>query len=473
MNAQFRDEREDVAQLRVPPQAIEAEQNVLGGLMLAPDALWRVMNLLSAEDFYRESHRLIWQAITELADKRQPFDVVTVGDWFTAKGLGEIVGNGADIYEMATNTWSAANIMAYAEIVRDKAVMRRLIDVGTAIVDNGFKPEGRDPAELLADAQQALIGMQPKQRGGLQPAKDSLGDWFDDLQRRYELGDKLTGMPTPWMEVNKATHGLQKGELILIAARPSMGKSIAGMNQALFTALRGNHTAVFSLEMGKRQIHRRNVASLGDVPHDWLLAPQEGEDSYWDRVNLALQRIKGAQLSIDDTSDLTISQLMARARMLHMKQPIELLVVDHIHDFKINAKEARFEYGKIAQGLKTLGKEFDCPVVALAQLNRGLSERKDKRPTLSDLRESGELEQKGDLIIFLHREDYYDKETHLKGVVEWMIAKGRDIEAGKTVHLRNDYAHMALRDWDGPFPFAPVQSSGAAKRADRWNITDK
>jgi len=467
MSAVMHDDRDNVSTLRVPPQAVEAEQNVLGGLMLAPEALWRVMNILSGEDFYRADHRLIWQAITELADRRQPFDAVTLGDWFESQGLAEQVQGGAYLIQLASSTWSAANIAAYAEIVRDKATLRRLIEVGTGIVNDGFQPEGRDTADLLADAQHALIAMQPKQRGGLQPAKDSLRDWFDDLQRRYEAGDVVTGLPTPWCEFNKATHGLQKGELILIPARPSMGKSIAGMNIGLFTAMRGHHTAVFSLEMGKRQIHRRNVSSLSNVPHDWLLAPVDGQDEYWSRVQNAISDLKRASLSVDDTSDLTIAQLVARARMLHMKHPIELLVVDHIHDFKINAKEARFEYGKIAQGLKTLAKEFDCPVVALAQLNRNLGTRADKRPNMTDLRESGELEQKADLIAFLHREDYYDQNTHLKGVVEVIIAKGRDIEAGKTVYLRNDYAHMALRDWEGAIP-APIFPAKASRRADRW-----
>lgn len=455
-----------VEQLRVPPQSIEAEQAVLGGLMLAPKALWRVADLLTAEDFYRRDHQLIFRAISELADKKQPFDAVTLGDWFEAQGLSEQVGHGGYLIELANTTPSAANIVAYAEIVHDKALLRQLIDVGTGIVNDGFQPEGRDTADILADAQSAIVQMQPKQRGGLQAAGDSLTDWFEDLQRRYEAGDRLTGMPTPWAEVNKHTHGLQPGELCLLAARPSMGKSIAGMNLALFAALRNKRTAVFSLEMTRRQVHRRNIASLSNVPHDWLLAPHDGEDTYWDRVALAIEQIKPAKLYVDETSDLTIGQVMARARLLHMQEPIELLVVDHIHDFKIKADQARFEYGRIAQGLKTLAKEFNCPVVALAQLNRNLNSRADKRPNMADLRESGELEQKGDLILFLHREDYYDKDTYLRGVVEMIVAKGRDIEAGKTITLRNDYAHMALRDWEGSVPIAPPSSK--SKTADRW-----
>lgn len=450
---------DDLDTLRTPPQSLEAERAVLGGVMVDHKALHRVADLLDAADFYQDSHRAIWKAIEDLTERRQPYDAVTVAATLEAKGADREACS--YVIDLARGTFTTANVVAYAKIVADKALLRRVIDFGGELVNSGFNPDGRDTADILAEAQQGMIGMQPKQRGGLEPAKDSLGDWYQDLQARYERGDALTGMPTPWSDLNKRTHGLQKGELILLAARPSMGKSVAGMNLALFTALRGNNTAVFSLEMGKRQIHRRNIASLANIPHDWLLAPNDDGEDYWPAMNAALSRIKQAPLHIDDTADLTIGQVMARARMLHLKQPLELIVVDHVHDFKIKASEARFEYGRIAQGLKTLAKEFDCPVVALAQLNRNVNGRGDKRPNLADLRESGELEQKGDLIVFLHREDYYDKACPNPGVVEMLIAKGRDIEAGVTVYLQNDYAHMALRDQrDG---FQPIQAAPQRK----------
>ena len=453
-------------QVRIPPQSIEAEQSVLGGLMLAPTTLWKVTDRLTAADFYRRDHQHIFQAILALADKQQPYDAVTLGDWFESQGLAEQVAGGAYLIELASTTPSAANIVAYAEIVAGKAMQRRLIEAGTEIIADGFDPQGRDVAEVLADAQSRIVELQPKQRGGLQRAGDSLGEWYTDLQRRYDAGDRMTGMPTPWHEINIATHGLQSGELTLIAARPSMGKSVMCLQLATFGALRGKRVAFFSLEMTRAQIHRRNIAALSSVPHDWLLAPHDGED-HWGAMASAIRELKGASLYVDDTSDLTIAQVMARARMLHLQEPVDLLVIDHIHDFKIRADQARFEYGRIAQGIKTLAKEFNCPAVGLAQLNRNVTARADKTPTLSDLRESGELEQKGDLILFLHREDYYDANA-MPGVVKVIIAKGRDIEAGKTIHLRNDYAHMALRDWEGPPPVAPAQSAQARKRADRW-----
>lgn len=447
--------------LRVPPSSAQAEAAVLGGLMIAPKALPIVQDLLSADDFYRADHKAIYRAILALSDARKPFDAVTVMDWFGANG-GQV--EGGYLIDLATTTPSAANVKAYAQIVADKALLRRMIDAGEAIVGDGYVPGGRDTADLLADAQSAIVALQPKQRGGLRLVSDGFSRFAEDLQRRFENGSHVTGLPTPWHELNKATHGLQPSELGILAARPSMGKSICGGQIAAFSALRGKRVAFFSLEMSEDQINRRNMSALESIPHDWLLAPSPDAD-YTHAVRDAMARLRGIPLYVDDTADLTIGQVMARCRMQQLREPLDLIVVDHIHDFKINAKEARFEYGKVAQGLKTIAKEFKVPVLALAQLNRNISGRSDKRPNMMDLRESGELEAKADLIMFLHREDYYDKETHLKGVVELIIAKGRDIEAGKTVYLQNDYAHMALRDWDGPIPQAP---SMAKKKTDRW-----
>lgn len=453
MAALYRPEREDsrVEQLRMAPQSVQAEQNVLGGLMLVNDKLDDVSDWLAVEDFYRRDHQLIYRAILEQAEKRKPFDAVTLSDWFIAQGLAEHVADGQYLIDLASTVFTAANVVAYAEIVAERARLRKLIEIGTEAVNAGFEPAGRETAAIIDEAQARFLELQPRQRGGLVRASDSLGAWYEDLARRYESGDRMTGLPTPWHAVNEATHGLQPGELTLIAARPSMGKSIAGGNLSLFTALRGKRVALFSLEMSRTQCSRRNIASLGNVPHDWLLAPHDAGD-YWAQVTAALTQIKPAPLYIDDTPSLTIRQFEARAKRMHRREPIDLIVVDHIHDFAIDAKLARFEYGRIAQSIKNLAKEWNIPAVALAQLNRQVTNRGDKRPTLGDLRESGELEQKGDLVLFLHREDYYDR-TQMPGVVECILAKGRDLEAGKTLYLRNDYAHMALRDWEGPIPF--------------------
>lgn len=449
---------DNVAQLRVPPQSVQAEQSVLGGLMLAAHRLDDVREVLDEADFYRRDHQLIYRAICELGDASKPFDAVTLGEWFESCGQSEMVDGGAYLLDLSSTTPSAANIMAYAEIVAEKSRKRKLIDFGTEAVNDGFS--AATVAESVEALTQRLVDFEPKQRGGLQPANGALKRLVADLDARSQRGDKMTGMPTPWHELNEATHGLQPGELVLIAARPSMGKSIMGLNLALFAAMRGKRTAFFSLEMSELQCARRCAASLKNIPHDWLLAPAGDGDDYWPQLTAAMREMKGIPLLFDDTANLTAQQFVTRAKREHRKQPLDLIVVDHIHDFKIDPKLARYQYGEIAQAGKNLAKQWGIPVVMLGQLNRNVTKSAERRPTLSDLRESGELEQKGDLILFLHREDYYDtpgNETHLQGVVECHIAKGRDIKAGGRITLKNSYEHMRLEDWEGPKPVAPTQ----------------
>lgn len=454
--------------IRIPPQAVDAEQAVLGGLMIRAEAWPLVCDLLTESDFYRRDHALIWRSIEALAKAGKPFDAVTLGDWFESQGLGEQVAGGAYLIQLASATFSAANIRAHADIVADKARLRGLIEAGTEMVNGGFQPEGRDLSELLADATKRLSELQPAQSGGLRKASDSLNPWFDRFTSLYSRGDRMTGLPTQWAEFNTATHGLQPATLYLVAARPSMGKSVFGLNLATFVALRGKTVGLFSLEMTASDCHNRNIASLGNIPHDWLVAPnpQTEDDGYMARMTGALRELKAAPLYIDDSASLTVRQFEARARRMHQRQPLDLLVIDHIHDFRIDPKLARFEYGLIVQTAKDLAKEWNIPVVALAQLNRNVTGRTDRRPTLSDLRESGELEQKGDVIVFLHREDYYDtpaQKTHLQGVVEAHFAKGRNIRAGARVNLRNRFDQMRLDDWVGALPEPPQPEEARSK----------
>ncbi|WP_052689767.1 replicative DNA helicase [Xanthomonas albilineans] len=446
----------DVEAVRIPPHSIDAEQAVLGGLMLSPEAWPLVSDVLTEAQFYRRDHQLIYRAIRELAEKHRPFDAVTLGEWFESQGKLEMVGDGAYLIELASTTPSAANIGAYAEIVAEHAGRRGLIDAGTEIVNAGFSRDGRGLVELLTHATQRLCDLQPAQRGGLQLAGDSLASWYERFTAKYQGGTKMTGLPTPWQKFNEATCGLQPATLYLVAARPSMGKSVFGLNLAMFLALRKKTVGLFSLEMSRHDCHDRNVAALARVPHEFVASPTEAEDDgYTQRMLPAIRDLKLAPLYIDDTPSLTKRQFEARARRMHQRTPLDVIVIDHIHDFKIDPKLARFEIGAIAQTAKDLGKEWGIPVVALSQLNRNLSSRTEKRPTLSDLRESGELEQKGDVIVFLHREDYYDtpeQTTHLQGVVELHFAKGRNIKAGARINLRNRFDQMRLDDWEGPLP---------------------
>ena len=463
-----RDER--VEQLRIPPHAIDAEQNVLGALMLTNDQLAKVSDWLAPEDFYRREHQEIYRGILALKSA----DPITLGDWFEAQGLGELVQNGAYLGEIASTTASTANLVAYAEIVKQKSQLRQAIEIGTALANAGFQPDGRDAGEIASEATHKLQEIRGSSRGGgLALASAGLNDWYEDLIRRYEQDGSVTGLPYPWADVNAVTHGLQPGELTIIAARPSMGKSIMGLNLALMTALRGDNTAVFSLEMTTRQVNRRNIASLENVPYGWLLSPAKGAEApdYTAQVSNAIKQLKGASLLIDESAGLTIDQIVARARRAHMQKPIKLLVLDHMHEVALPGKrDTRFEVGAIADAGKKLAKEFDCPAVWLAQLNRGLESRADKRPSMGDLRESGEIEQKADVIWFLYREDYYQR-TNTNWTprhdVELILGKGRDLEVGAPIVLREDYAHMALRDWEedkhGPVPKRYEAPSGGKK----------
>jgi replicative DNA helicase len=453
MNAMLR----PVESIRVPPHSVDAEQSVLGGLMLNGAALAKVADWLAPEDFYRRDHQLIYRAIRELAEKGQPFDAVTLGEWFEANGQVEMVAGGSYLVELAVTTPSAANIVAYAEIVRDKSVLRTGIEIGTGLVNDCFQPDGRDTGLILGERLHALSALRGDSRaGGLVSSSETLGDWFADLTDRYENGGGITGLPYPWAKVNAVTHGLQAGELTIIAARPSMGKSVMGLNLALMNAMRKVNTALFSLEMTGRQVNRRNIASLGKVPHDWLLAPNRDGDDYWPFVTAAIREIRESTLLVDESAGLRIEQIAARARRAHMQKPIGLIVLDHMHDVALPGKrEARFENGAIAESGKSLAKEFGCPAVWLAQLNRGVESRPNKRPNMGDLRESGEIEQKADVIWFLYREDYYRRNEpgyQPTRAVELILAKGRDLEVGKPILLREDFAHMRLMDWEGPEP---------------------
>ncbi|MCW0413501.1 replicative DNA helicase [Xanthomonas sacchari] len=446
--------------VRVPPHSNDAEQAVLGGLMLSPEAWPLVSDVLAESQFYRRDHQAIFRAIRELAEKGRPFDAVTLGDTLESEGKLELVADGAYLIELASTTPSAANIAAYAEIVVEKSILRQLIEVGTETANMGFQPDGRSAADLLNEVSQRIGELQPAQRGGLQLAGDSMSSWYERFTAKYHGGTKMTGLPTPWKGFNEATNGLQPSTLYILAARPSMGKSVWGLNLAMFLALRGKTVGLFSLEMSRHECHDRNVAALARVPHSFVTTPTEAEDDgYMMRMVPAIRDLKQAPLYIDDTPSLSKRQFEARARRMHQRTPLEAIVIDHIHDFKIDAKMARFEYGAIVQTAKDLAKEWGIPVVALAQLNRNLTSRTERRPNLADLRESGELEQKGDVIAFLHREDYYDtpeQTTHLQGVVELHFAKGRNIKAGARVHLRNRFDQMRLDDWEGPLPVPQV-----------------
>ncbi|MGH8158389.1 MAG: replicative DNA helicase [Rhodanobacter sp.] len=464
MSAQFADDRApaDVASLRIPPHAIDAEQAVLGGLMLEPASLPKVADWLSEQDFYRADHRMIYRAITTLIGRGSPVDPVTMGDWLQANGIAEMVGGPSYMLELSNATASTANLVAYAEIVVEKSRLRGAIDAGMKLTESAWQ-RGADSQQIIATAAHDLSQMQAsKLRGGLEPAVVGMRRMQAELMERYKRGPALLGLPWPWPELNECTKGLRDGELYVIGGRPNMGKSILALQTALHVALAGERVALFSVEMTADQCMSRAVACVGQIAHNWVENPAQDDldaEFWWSRLNDATSRIIQSPLLIDETPGLTVEQFTARSEREHLKKPIRLIVLDHMHDMEIDrTREMRHELGRIAQAGKTLAKKFKCPVVLLAQLNRAAANRADKRPTMTDLRESGEIEQKADVILFVHREDYYDPSTHLKGLVEVIVAKGRSIKTGGSIDLRNVFSEMRMESWDGPRP-VPSEST--------------
>lgn len=425
-----------IDQLRVPPQSVEAEQAVLGGLMLAPDAYDRVADQLTDRDFYRRDHQLIYRAIHELAEKNKPFDAVTLGEWFESQGLAEQVAGGAYLIELASTTPSAANIVAYAQIVRDKAVLRQLIEVGTGIVNDGFQPDGRDSSEILSSAEQQVFAIAEagaRGRTDFVPVNKALSEAFDVLQTRYANGGTVTGLPTGYTELDEMTAGLQPTDLVIIAARPAMGKTTLALNMAEHAAIRTKKAvAVFSMEMSASQLALRLISSNGRVNAQRLRNGQL-EDEDWSRVTSAIRMLRDAKIFIDDTPGLSPDVLRAKARRLKREHDLGLIVIDYLQLMVVpgNNENRATEISEISRSLKYLAKELNVPVIALSQLNRSLESRADKRPVMADLRESGAIEQDADVIVFIYRDDYYNKENSPdKGLAEIIIGKQRNGPTG-------------------------------------------
>lgn len=452
--------------VRQPPCHIEAEQSVLGALMLAADARLQIQDWVHEDDFYRKDHRLIFRAICELDDRKKPCDAVTLSDWFADNGLGEYLADGVGyLLELASNTPSAANIVAYAEIVAEKSRLRKTIDVGTQLVEAAYKGGGVS-GELIAIANERLAGMmQSSTRGGPIKPKAALESYFRAMTRRYESKAHLIGFPTPWTSVSDALLGWQPDTAYVLAGRPGMGKSVLGFQAAFDAAMNhGKNVVLHSAEMSAQQVVARMIACFGCIPYRWVLNPYDCPDAemYWTRLTAVMARIKEAPIWIDDTASLTCEQWQARVRRLHKQVGLHFAVLDHIHHMTIDhRREPRLEYGRIALAGKNMSREMSIPVLMLAQLNRANTQRADKRPQMPDLRESGEIEQVVDVISFVHREDYYNKNSHLKGVVEWINGKGRDIDANEPVYLVNRYDQMRAENYDGMPPEAPESAQGS------------
>jgi len=419
------------------PQSVEAEQAVLGGLMLDNQAWDKVADLVVEEDFYRRDHRLIFRAINDLYAHSKPCDVVTLSEWLDQSGLLEEAGGLAYLGALAKNTPSAANIKAYGEIVRDRSVLRQLITVGNDISGGAYQPEGRSTEELLDTAESSVFKIAEQgARGkkGFTAIKDLLVKAVDRIDELFQQDNPITGVPTGWDSFDEQTSGLQKGDLIIVAGRPSMGKTSFAMNIAENAAIKhGVPTAVFSMEMPGEQLAMRMLSSLGRIDqHKIRTGKLEDED--WPRLTSAVGILAEAPLFIDDTAALSPNDLRARARRLSREHGLGLIVIDYLQLMQVHgtSENRTNEISEISRSLKALAKELEVPVVALSQLNRGLEQRPNKRPVMSDLRESGAIEQDADVIAFIYRDEVYNEDSPDKGTAEIIIGKQRNGPIGTT-----------------------------------------
>ncbi|MDP3083403.1 MAG: replicative DNA helicase [Rubrivivax sp.] len=435
---------EDVARLRVPPQSVEAEQSVLGGLLLDNLAWDRAADLLTDSDFYRHEHRLIYAAVGALVSASKPADVITVFEQLQSLGKADDCGGLAYLNALAQSVPSAANMRRYAEIVRERAILRKLIAASDEIATTAFNPQGRAVTQILDEAEGKIfkIGEEgSRQRQGFQSIDKLVVSLLDRVNELHENGaEEVTGVRTGFFDMDRMTAGLQKGDLIVLAARPSMGKTAFALNIAEHVAVQeGLPVLVFSMEMGASQLALRLVGSLGRIDQQHLRTGALRNEE-WERLADAVDRLGRVQMFIDETPALNSAELRARARRMARQfgGTLGLIVIDYLQlmSGNSNSEENRAtEIGEISRGLKALAKELQCPVIALSQLNRSVETRTDKRPMMSDLRESGAIEQDADVIMFIYRDEYYTKDACKEpGVAEIIIGKQRNGPVG-TVKL--------------------------------------
>jgi replicative DNA helicase len=424
--------------LRVPPHSLEAEQAVLGGLMLDNSTWDQIADRLDETDFYRSDHRLIFRAIRRLSENGKPFDLLTLAEWLEDNTQLEDAGGFAYLGVLARDTPSAANVRAYGDIVRERAIRRNLIRIATEIADSAYDPKGRDSKQLLDDAEKRVFAIAEhgiRAQQGFANIKDLLASTVERIDILFQRDNPITGIATGWPDFDDKTAGMQRGDLIVIAGRPSMGKTAFAMNIAEFAAIQMKcPVAVFSMEMPGESLIMRLISSLGRIDqHKVRTGRLEDED--WPRITSAVTMLSEARLFIDDSSNLSPNELRARARRLHRQEgQLGLIVVDYLQLMQVpgtNENRAT-EVSEISRSLKALAKELAVPVLALSQLNRTLEQRGDKRPIMSDLRESGAIEQDADLICFIYRDEVYNPDSPDKGIAEIIIGKQRNGPIGTT-----------------------------------------
>jgi len=443
--------------LRIPPQSIEAEQNVIGGAMLAADGFAKIAGAVSADDFYRRDHQLIFQAIEELADKRQPIDWVTIGAWFEAQGLSEMVGGGSYLVDVASNTASAANIVAYAKIVKDNSILRKAVNAGTEIVNAAFSPDGRDVDEILAFAHGQVADLYQSTPDEMMPSYEAVAMTVKRIEERrthrIETGSAIAGISTGIHDLDIEINGLEGGCLYFIGGRPGMGKSTLAQNIAEYIPMQLKKPAdIFTYEMPEHQYTERMIVSQSRISSR-LVRTGEIDEVDWAEFRRAANRVSAAPWCIGMPKTRDARYIFNQSRRAHARKKRGVIIVDYLQLLTFPGAENRNgEISKITGGLKQLAINLNVPVVVLSQLSRDIEKRADKRPMLSDLRDSGSIEQDADVVMFLYRDDYYNKESRYAGTAEIIIAKQRNGEAGRTVRVGCDLSRFRFSqlsmDWE-------------------------
>ncbi|RKQ32953.1 replicative DNA helicase [Oceanobacillus halophilus] len=449
---------------RIPPHNMEAEQSVIGAIFLEPEAFSAASEILLAEDFYRAGHQRIFAAMMKLADRGEPIDVVTVTSFLSdAKQLDE-VGGVAYLTQLAESVPTAANIEYYCKIVEEKSVLRRLIRTATDIVTSSFEKED-EVADVLNEAEKGILEVSGrKNSGAFKSIKDVLIDVYDNIEQLHQQNGDVTGIPTGFRDLDKITSGFQRNDLIIVAARPSVGKTAFALNVAQSVAVNTNeNVAIFSLEMGADQLVQRMLCAEGNIDAQRLRNGQlQSED--WGKLTMAMGSLSNAGIYIDDSPGIRVSEIRSKCRRLKQEHGLGMILIDYLQLIQgsANSKENRQqEVSEISRSLKGLARELNVPLIALSQLSRGVESRQDKRPMMSDLRESGSIEQDADIVGFLYRDDYYDQESEKQNIIEIILAKQRNGPVG-TVELAfvkeyNKFVDLDHRYESSDIPPVPMQ----------------
>lgn len=433
---------------RVPPHNLEAEQAVLGAILLENDALISAVELVGPEDFYRAAHQRIFETMVRLSEEAEPIDLITLSTRLKDQGLLEEVGGIGYLTELANSVPTAANVAYYAQIIEEKSLLRKLIRTATQIAGSGYAST-EDVRELINDAERQILEISGRRGEGFIPIRDVLMDVFERVEFLYNHKGGITGVPSGFPDLDKLTSGFQRSDLIIVAARPSVGKTAFALNIAQNVGVRARETvAIFSLEMSAAQLVQRMICAEANVDAGRMRTGHlEGED--WEKLTMAIGSLSEAAIYIDDSPVVTVADIRAKCRRLKQERGLGLIVIDYlqlIHGRGRHSDNRQQEVSEISRTLKQIARELEVPVVALSQLSRSVEQRQDKRPMMSDLRESGSIEQDADIVAFLYRDDYYNQDSEKKNIIEIIVAKQRNGPVGtvELVFLKNFNKFVSL-----------------------------